>query len=294
MARKIISFQIPKSNKEFVRFQIDSRKHFYEKLHQHPQWQLTLVVEGKGQLMVGDYLGRFGPGDMFLFASNMPHVFRSDAAYFEESNEKLSISYTLFFDFEVFGPSLLELDELSELGKWVSQVKGSYKVLNETKEILGEEMLHFKGVKGLEKLLRALKILKLLKDSPNLTNLNQYISERDYTETEGKRMGKVMNYILTKSHTGIELSEVADMAHLSKEAFCRFFKDRTGKTFTAFLSQVRVHQASQLLMESDLSIAQIAYQSGFQNLSYFNRVFKRIQGESPKEYRLRRLSNLVD
>ncbi|MCH7411461.1 AraC family transcriptional regulator [Belliella sp. DSM 111904] len=292
MAKKIISFQIPKSNKEFVRFQIDSGKHFYEKLHQHPQWQLTLIIEGKGQLMVGDYLGRFGPGDMFLFTSNMPHVFRSDPSYFEESNEKLSIGYTLFFDFEVLGPSMLELDELNELGHWVSHVRGSYMISNETKETLQEEMLHFEDVKGLEKLLQALRVLKLLKDSSNLKTLNKYFSERDYTESEGKRMGNIMNYILTKSHKVIQLGDMADMAHLSKEAFCRFFKDRTGKTFTAFLSQVRIHHASQLLIESDLSIAEVAYQSGFQNLSYFNRVFKRIQGESPKDYRLRRLGSI--
>jgi AraC-like DNA-binding protein len=78
---------------------------------------------------------------------------------------------------------------------------------------------------------------------------------------------------------------VADLANMSKEAFCRFFKERTGKTLTEFLSQVRIHHACQLLQETDFSVSQIAYQSGFQNLSYFNRTFKKFRGETPKEFR---------
>ncbi|EKB48534.1 helix-turn-helix domain-containing protein [Cecembia lonarensis] len=131
----------------------------------------------------------------------------------------------------------------------------------------------------------ALEILNVLQESQELTALNRLIPHKDFTESEGKRMGQVMSFILSQSQNQISLSEVADVANLSKEAFCRFFKERTGKTFTEFLTQVRIHQACQLLHESEWSISQIAYQSGFQNLSYFNRAFKKVQGETPKEYR---------
>lgn len=79
------------------------------------------------------------------------------------------------------------------------------------------------------------------------------------------------------------------IANLSKEAFCRFFKERTGKTFTEFLMLARIHQASKLLQESEWSISQIAYHTGFQNLSYFKRAFKKAHGETPKEYRAKTL-----
>ena len=285
LMKKIISFQIPKPNKEFVRFQVDAGKHFYEKLHQHPQWQLTFILEGKGQLMVGDYLGRFEPGDMFLFSANMPHVFRSDAEYFDPQTDKYSLGNTLFFDFEALGKSLMEVEEFTGLNQWLQQTKGCFAIKGSAKNNIKNNLMNYPGLKGLKKILVALEILNVLQESQELTALNRLIPHKDFTESEGKRMGQVMSFILSQSQNQISLSEVADVANLSKEAFCRFFKERTGKTFTEFLTQVRIHQACQLLQESEWSISQIAYQSGFQNLSYFNRAFKKIQGETPKEYR---------
>ncbi|EOZ98010.1 transcriptional regulator [Indibacter alkaliphilus LW1] len=283
--KKIISFQIPKSNKEFVRFQVDAGKHFYDKLHQHPQWQLTWIKEGKGQLMVGDYLGRFEKGDLYLLSANMPHVFRSDAEFFDPDTDKQSLGNTLFFDFEALGKGLLEVEEFAGLHHWLQQTKGSFKVLGKTKESILEIMEDFKDYQGLGKILAALHVLQALQEGNSLQGLNKLVPQKDYTETEGKRMGQVMSYILSQSQNAIGLQEVAEVANLSKEAFCRFFKERTGKTFTEFLTQVRIHQACQLLQESDWTISQIAYHCGFQNLSYFNRAFKKAQGETPKEYR---------
>lgn len=291
MTRKIISFQIPKSNKEFVRYQVDSGRYFYDKLHQHPQWQLTMIKEGSGQLMVGDYLGRFEPGDIFLFSSNMPHVFRSDSAYFDENGEKHSLGYTIFFDFDALGSEVMEVDELAGLNQWLQQTKGSFAIHGQNKKTLGNSIADFGTKEGLDKLLSAFQILRMLQQPDILSPLNQIILQKNYTETEGKRMGQVMSFILSNSHEAISLQEVSNKANLSKEAFCRFFKERTGKTFTEFLTQVRIHQACQLLQEKDLSISQIAYQCGFQNLSYFNRAFKKIQEETPKEFR-RRVSKL--
>ena len=285
MTRKIISFQIPKSNKEFVRFQVDAERYFYNKLHQHPQWQLTLIKEGSGQLMVGDYLGRFEPGDLFLFSTNMPHVFLSDLTYFDSDGEKHSLGHTLFFDFEALGKGLLEVEELAGLNQWLKQTKGSFVIQSKNKEILANDISEFKSKEGLDKLLAALQILQKLQQPDILAPLNQIISQKNYTETEGKRMGLVMSHILSHSQDSISLQDVADTANLSKEAFCRFFKERTGKTFTEFLTQVRIYHACQLLSEKDLSICQIAYQCGFQNLSYFNRAFKKNKGETPKAFR---------
>jgi AraC-like DNA-binding protein len=138
---------------------------------------------------------------------------------------------------------------------------------------------------GLDKLMGSLHILRQLQQSKEMKLLNKLIPQKNYTETEGKRMGQVMSFILAESHRTVHLQEVADLASMSKEAFCRFFKERTGKTLTEFLSQVRIHHACQLLQETDLSVSQIAYQSGFQNLSYFNRAFKKFRGETPKEFR---------
>jgi len=270
---------------EFVRYQVDAGQHFYDKLHQHPEWQLTWIKEGKGQLMVGDYLGRFEAGDVFFFSANMPHVFRSDPEYFSGQGNKKSLGLTLFFDFDTLGKHIWEVEEFAPLQQWLLQIKGCYHVKGMTNSFIQEELMHFGKKEGLDKLMGSLQILRQLQQSKEMKLLNKLIPQKNYTETEGKRMGQVMSFILAESHRTVQLQEVADLANMSKEAFCRFFKERTGKTLTEFISQVRIHHACQLLQETDLSVSQIAYQSGFQNLSYFNRAFKKFRGETPKEFR---------
>ena len=282
---KVIPFKIPKSQMEFVRYQVDAGHHFYDKLHQHPEWQLTWIKEGKGQLMVGDYLGRFEPGDVYLFSANMPHVFRSDPEFFSEQENKQSLGITLFFDFDTLGKHIWEVEEFAPLWHWLLQIKGCYHVKGMTNSFIQDQLLLFGKKEGLDKLMGSLHILRQLQQSQDMLLLNKLIPQKNYTETEGKRMGQVMSFILAESNRTVNLQEVADLANMSKEAFCRFFKERTGKTLTEFLSQVRIHHACQLLQETDLSVSQIAYQSGFQNLSYFNRAFKKFRGETPKEFR---------
>jgi AraC-like DNA-binding protein len=286
MSRKVISFQIPKSNKEFVRFQKDEGKHFYDKLHQHPQWQLTHIVEGKGQLMVGDYLGRFEAGDLIWITSNIPHVLRSDPEYFDPKENLHSLAHTLFFDFEALGKLVWETEELQELNQWLNTTKGSFKIDGENKEKLKGILKEFEHQKGTSKLLLSLQIIEFLQNSENLQNLNKNFPQKILSENEGKRLGILMSYILSNSQQILTLKEVANQANMSKEAFCRFFKERTGKTFTEFLVEVRIQNACQQLQEKDQSISQIAFQSGFQNLSYFNRAFKKIKGVSPRDFRV--------
>lgn len=285
MSSKVIPFKIPKSSKEFVRFQVDASRHFYDKLHQHPEWQLTVILEGRGQLMVGDYLGRFQPGDVFLFSANMPHVFRSDPEYFDPNGDKHSLGHTLFFDFDALGKSVWEVAEFFPLQQWLQQTKGCYTLMAQTRDSVGEQLRAFDSKKGWDRLMTTFGILRQMQDPSNLRLLNRLTPMRDFTESEGKRMAQVMSFILAQSHRNVELQEVADVAIMTKEAFCRFFKERTGKTFTEYLNQIRIQQACKLLLETDLSISQIAFQVGFQNLSYFNRTFRKLGGSTPKAYR---------
>ncbi len=286
MKSKIISFQIPKSQKEFIRFQSDRGSHFYDKLHQHPQLQLTLISDGKGQLLSGDFVGRFKPGDVFFFGENAPHVLRSDPEYFAKDSELTIAGNTVFFDFQALGKAAQEVEELNSLKKFSEmagtcfQVKGE--ILVELRELLSE----FFAFRGLERMLFGIKLLKLLEsETCELIALNQ--SSPNLSERDGTRMNQVMQFLLENRFQAISLDQAAEKANLSKEAFCRFFKLRTGKTFTQYLRQLRIAEAQKLLAETDLGIAEIAFQVGFENLSYFNRSFKKHNMQSPRAFRLR-------
>ena len=126
---KVSSFQIPKSEKSFIQFQEDRGSHFYSQLHQHHQAQLTLIMEGRGQFLVGDYVGRFEPGDVYLLGENIPHVFRSDADYFKDDSKLTIAGNTIFFDFRVLGNALEEVEEFHELAKLNEQINGSFQLL---------------------------------------------------------------------------------------------------------------------------------------------------------------------
>lgn len=283
---KVISFQIPKSEKTFIQYQEDRGKHFYNNLHQHPQAQLTLIVEGRGQLLVGDYVGRFGPGDLFLLPESIPHVFRSDSDYFLEQSELRIAGNTIFFDFKAMGKAFSEVEDFFELTHLNEKITGSFKVIGETRENITGLLSRFGEFSGLTRLRNCIHILSLLDfGSDDLVALNRISVPQKMSERDGRRMDQVMRFILDNSARQLSLEEVAEQAYMSKEAFCRFFKLRTRRTFTQYVQQLRVTEAKKLLLETDLSIAQISYQVGFQTLSHFNKTFKNLTEMTPKDWR---------
>lgn len=283
---KIISFQVPKSQKEFVRFQEDRGRYFYDKLHQHPQLQLTVILEGKGQFLSGDYVGRFQPGEVFFLGENAPHVFRSDPEFFDQDTHLSSAGNTIFFDFAAFGKAIEEVDELQSLKKFREYEGLCFQVLGKTAETAKKAMEEFSRSEGLVRFQLAVQILSILDQAKEeLVQLNAPVLLGGLSEKDGSRMNRVMQFLLENRFQKITLEQAASTANLSKEAFCRFFKLRTRKTFTQYVIQLRINEAQKLLQETDLGISEIAFQVGFENLSYFNRSFKSIVGVSPREFR---------
>jgi AraC-like DNA-binding protein len=283
---KVISFQIPKSKREFVRYQEDRGRHFYDKLHQHPQLQLTVILEGKGQFLSGDYVGRFQAGDVFFLGENAPHVFRSDLEYFGGEEGFKSAGNTIFFDFDALGKTLGELEELQTLRRFKNFSGLCFQVFGDSKNSILELFKAFSKSSKLIQFQLAIQLLSILEESGlDLVSLNRPLVLRGLSERDGKRMDQVIQFLLENRFRQIKLDEVAAEAHLSKEAFCRFFKLRTRTTFTRYVLQLRINEAQKLLKETDLGISEIAYTVGFENLSYFNRAFKGIVGNSPRAFR---------
>lgn len=283
---KIISFQIAKSTREFVRYQEDRGPYFYDKLHQHPQCQLTVILEGSGQFLSGDYVGRFQGGDVFFLGENAPHVFRSDGIYFEEKANLSVAGNTVFFDFDAIKNGLLNLDELHALNRFRDFAGLCFQVRGGIAHRIQQVLLRFGASVGLQRFQAAIGLLDLIEQAgEELQQLNSGGRLLGFSEKDGSRMDRVMQYILAHRFQKITLVEVAAQANLTKEAFCRFFKLRTRKTFTDYLLHLRINEAKQLLQETELGISEIAYQVGFENLSYFNRSFKRIAGQTPRDFR---------
>ncbi|WP_106790653.1 AraC family transcriptional regulator [Aquimarina sp. Aq78] len=278
---KALPFKIPKSSTDTLIVQEDKEVVFYDKFHQHEEIQISIIISGEGSLIVGDTITDYKANDILIFGSNVPHVLKS------ASSAVKSYMISLFFTKESFGNLFFKLPEFNDLSGFFRNSVYGIKVFSK-KEKLKKQFL--KIVEKKEKLDRFtifLKILKILKTSKTET-ISSFISKRAYTDNEGKRMAKVFQVVMNEFNRDFSLKEVADLANMTPNAFCRYFKQRTNKTFFQFLIEVRIENACRLISrESDITISEVSYRSGFKNLSNFNRKFKEIKGMTPSDYKKR-------
>jgi len=276
---KVLPFQIPKPAQKALIYQIDEGSQFYAQLHQHAEIQISLIVHGEGDLVVGDTMTRFAVGDLFVLGSHLPHLFRSDA-----QNAAHVEMRSLFFTKESFGKLFFDLIELKELDALFLRMEAGLRIV-EKKEDLKEALLNMKGASQLDQLIAFFEMLRVMARNENEI-LSSFSYRKSYTEEEGTRMSKVYNYAMGHFQRDISLDEIAGIATMTPNAFCRYFKQRTNKTFFEFISELRIEYACRLLQKNnDLSIAEISEKSGFRNLSNFNRQFRQGKGNTPTSFR---------
>ncbi len=277
---KIFPFKIPKLQNIGLIYQEDIALSFYDKLHQHEEIQLCTIVKGEGTLIVGDTINDYKAGDVLVIGSNLSHVFKSDTSINEES-----FMISLFFTENSFGKDLFTLDDFKELKPFFKKSLSGFKLLSNQKKIK-KQFLSLQKASNLERFIGLFEILKLMKKSKTQA-LADFIYPKKYTDNEGKRMRNIMDFTINNSDKNIDLQEISSKAIMTPNAFCRYFKQRTNKTYFSFLNELRVENACKLLTgNNDFSISEIAYQSGFKNLSNFNRKFKGVKSITPSKYRL--------
>lgn len=280
---KVIPFQIPRTGTTSIHVQSDRVPHFYNYLHQHPEIQITLICQSVGTLIAGDYVGRFQEGDVFVIGSNQPHVFRNDAVYLKKKKQAESV--TVFFDENSLGGSFWQQEELISFLPFFKTSKTGYRINGALQTRTANLLIQLSEASGLGKLILFMELIELLSHPTNLTPLSKTQTQGSIKDYDGSRLNRIIAHTFREYQREIALSEIADIAHMTITAFCKYFKRRTGKTYLNFLQEVRVSHACKQLLEKDSPITDISDASGFSNLSNFNRVFKRITGHTPREYR---------
>ena len=276
---KVLPFQIPKPTKDNLIYQEDYEYVFYDKLHQHEEIQLSYIVKGSGTLIVGDTISNYKTGDVLAIGGNLPHLFKS-----EVSTAEKSLMLSLFFSKESFGRHFFDLEELKVTRLFFNQVENGFRVLSHKKG-LESEFTSLKSMSNLERFTSFLRILQLMSKAKK-ESLSSYVYKKTYSIDEGKRIRDIMDYTMNHFHERITLNIISHVASMTKNAFCKYFKKRTNKTYMEFLHELRVENAVKLLQgKSDLSIAEVAFQSGFENVSNFNRQFKKIKKDTPRNFR---------
>jgi AraC-like DNA-binding protein len=282
---KILPFKIPKTSQESFRLQEDHEVHFYDNLHQHPEIQLTLILSSEGKVIVGDFIGAFKPGDIFLIGPNLPHVFRNDQKYYDNPQEGQAHSLTVFFEWKVFGETFLSLPELSHLSEFSRLSERGLFIQEPVKSRIAQLIKQIFRKNGMDRLIVLLKILNILSVHRNMEPLASSGVYNDFDEVDGRRLAEIYRFTMKEFHRKISLDEVAEIAHMTTNSFCRYFKKRTRKSYVDFLTEIRIGHARKLLQQDDLSISQISIEVGFNNLSNFNRKFRSICSITPTEYK---------
>jgi AraC-like DNA-binding protein len=275
---KVLPFTLIKPKQDTLILQEDKEAIFYSQLHQHEEYQISYIKKGEGSLIVGNTINRYKKGDLIIFGSNLPHVFNSDNSIIKES-----YMITLFFKKDSFGKGFFEIEELKQLQSFFNKAENGIKIKASKECISVFESLFI--AKKMDRFILFLSLLKLISKAKS-EPLSSFVTLKKFNDNEGKRMSAVYNYTLANYQKEISLTTISQEAALTKNAFCKYFKKRTNKTFTTFLNELRIEKSCNLLRTNkELTIAEIAELSGFQNISNFNRKFKQFIGSSPRVFR---------
>jgi len=255
---------------------------FTSPFHLHDEFELIAILKSHGKLYVGNNVTNFSEGDLFLFAPGLPHCFYNTRG-FEKGDEKAH-AVVIFFKRDFLGTDFFKRTEVSQLARIIGKSEFGVQVLNPSKMILNK-LVNLKNKKNLERIGDFLLILNELstKRITKLLSTENLISAASLSES--KVINNVYRYVAENFQKDITFNTAAAVANMQRAAFCRYFKRKTKKKFTEFVNETRIMHARKLLAETDKTIIEVAFECGYKNTSYFNRLFRFICNCTPSEFR---------
>jgi AraC-like DNA-binding protein len=248
--------------------------------HYHPEIELTLIVSSPGQRYVGDHIGRFAPGDLLLMGTNLPHMYTNDASFPGKAR-----AVVVQFLPDCLGVDFFQRSEMRSIRLLLERANVGLQFYGRTREKVAAALENFNGLEGCSRLVSFLSLLETLAHSKEFRTLASPAYSPSLALYQGERVNRVCELISKKFRDGITQGEAARAARMSVASFSRFFRRATNRTFRAFLNEVRIGHACQLLLETDQTVSEICYASGFGNLSNFNRQFLKLRKVAPRQYR---------
>lgn len=247
--------------------------------HFHPEIEMVYVKSGSGKSHIGNHLSCFQGGKLLLIGSELPH-----SGFVNRMTQNISeIVVQMKPDF--LGEDFLHIPEMEKIKQLFERAKMGVSFFGNAKNVIGERIEKLEKLNGFNRLLELLAILKIMADTEEYEVLNakEYVIE--VKQQDNQRINQIYNFVQNNFKRTITLEEIAEAVNMTIPAYCRYFKKQSGKTFTQFVNEFRVVHACKLLSQEHSSITDIAYESGFNNFSHFNKLFKEKTGYKPSEYR---------
>jgi AraC-like DNA-binding protein len=246
-----------------------------------------LVLEGRGTRFIGDSIKPFQEGDIVFTGPHLPHLWKSDDAYFEKREELSTSGIVLYLRKDFLGESVHQKEEYETLNLLFTKSLRGLEITGNTNKLIGKLMLELLELKGLTGIIKVLEILNIIASSADCVPIAHHNYDTSEINSEGDRMNKVYEYVMKNFKQKISLNEVAEIINMTPTSFCRFFKARVNKSFSDFVKEIRIDYSCKLLNQEKITINQISYECGFNTLSNFNKQFRLLRGETPMMYRKR-------
>jgi YesN/AraC family two-component response regulator len=253
-------------------------------VHKHPEFELNLILHSEGALrVIGDHTGEIGDAELVLVGSYLPHAWLTHKYNHFENKPKI-LEVTIQFHENILD-SLIDRNQLTYLKEMIQKAAGGVLFGEKTVSRLKEKIIGLSTNKGFFSVLEFLSILHDLSLSEDMSVLCEEKINHTESTHKNERLTNILIYMHKHFQNDITLKEIAGVAGTTIITFNRFIKKATGKTFIDLLIQIRIGHSSTLLLDTFYTVAEIAYQSGFKNVSYFNKVFKAHKGKTPLEFR---------
>lgn len=249
--------------------------------HYHAELELIHLEKGTGTQFVGDSITAFKAGDLVLIGSNLPHFWRFDEPSSKDYKDNFSDITVTHFHRSFWGQAFLELPENKSIRNLLDRANTGIQIVGETRRTVITLMKKMLSAESSKRLMLLLEILNIISSSRDIRNLSSRAFVQTAGQSENYRISAILEYSYGNYRNKISIEEIASVANMSPNSFCRYFKTYTGKTYSNFLLEYRVGMACKLLIDGKLSIQQICYESGFNNSSSFHKYFKKITGKSP-------------
>lgn len=272
----------PQANQSFVfkwePFDLTTRWHY------HPEVELIYFIKGITSGVIGEGFHQFEEGGVAILGSNFPHVLQEDKDFSKQNPDTQPFGLIIQFTEEFLGKDFLQKPELFAIRQLLIKSRRGIFFHAQTVKKVSAILLTMPQMNETRKLISLLEVLNTLSETKDY----RYLTPKDYVYNHSgdeNRMQEVNRYVYENFFEKISIKDIAGIANMTESSFCRYFKSRTLKSFTRFLNEVRISYACKLLNNDGYSVTDACFESGFTNLSYFNRQFKVVMKMPPKEYK---------
>ncbi len=246
----------------------------YKLWHYHREIEIIYINKGRGKRYIGSHISYFNSGELILIGAFLPHYSFIDPVI--KDQKKISIQMREGFP----GVSLLMFPEMLPIKTMLERARRGIAFYGKTKQLAGKKIEKLSSLEPMERFIGFLDILKDLAESEEYRVLNSTGYQLEITPQDNERLRDIFNFVRENFKRQMSLEEVAGLSNMTPPSLARYFKKNTGKTFTQFVNEYRLVHVSKLLAEKPTSITDICFESGFNNFSHFNKLFKEYTGKS--------------